>query len=77
MERYGVFLKIDSAFDGLILVPRLKYPPIQSIDEYPKLGDEIEAVVLGFQGDAELEWRYVSLSILKEHLHGNLDREPL
>ena len=76
IENFGVFLDINSAFEGLILVPCLKYPPVQSSDNFPKIGDKIEAVILGFQEKAELEWRHVALSILEKHLQGDLDWEP-
>ena len=55
VENYGVFLNIDSPFDGLILAPCIKYPPAQSSDDYPKLGDKLETTIIGFQEKAELE----------------------
>jgi polyribonucleotide nucleotidyltransferase len=76
VERYGVFFDIDSVFDGLILIPCLRYPPVQTKEDYPKPGDKLEAVIIGFQGNAELEWRYVVLSILEKYLKSDLEWYP-
>ncbi|MEO1050269.1 MAG: S1 RNA-binding domain-containing protein [Bacteroidota bacterium] len=67
VEPFGVFLDIEQNFDGLILAPHLTSNPHKPLEDYPNVGEELEAIVIDFQDDGEIEHRYVSLSILEKH----------
>ena len=67
VEPCGVFLDIGFVFDGLLLVPHMSSTPYKSLEDYPKLGEELEVVVIDFEESVEMEHRYISLSRLEKH----------
>jgi ribosomal protein S1 len=53
---YGVFVDLGIPFEGLIQITDFKDQGIMSPQEYPPVGQEIEAVVLGFKEFGHQIW---------------------
>ncbi|WP_299679227.1 S1 RNA-binding domain-containing protein [uncultured Dokdonia sp.] len=67
-EAYGVYVDIGEAFYGIVLTPQISLNNRITLEEFPKIGDTITSVILGFSEhtkEESLEWNYVSLSIKK------------
>lgn len=47
--RFGVFVALDADAVGLIEIPELSLDDKLSPDQYPKIGELVEAKVLGFR----------------------------
>lgn len=63
VEPYGVYVDIGRDFYGIVLAPQIGKESI-AFDEYPKIGETISAIILGFSHyRSQLEFSYVSLSI--------------
>ena len=48
-ETYGVILDLGCDFEGIIQITDFKDEGIMTFDDYPKIGSEIQAKVLGFK----------------------------
>jgi hypothetical protein len=56
-EPYGVFVEIAGVpFRGLVQITDFKDNGRMTVEEYPRLGDEIEACVLGFKDVGQQIW---------------------
>ena len=63
VEPYGVYVNIKKDFYGIVLAPQIGRENITQ-DEFPKVGEIIKTMVLGFS-DFSFDYTYVSLSIKK------------
>jgi len=64
-EQYGVFLDIGYEYDGLIQITDFKDEGTMTPGEFPAIGDEVEAVVLGFKELGHQVWLSVRQSKLQ------------
>ena len=64
-EPYGVFVSIGYEYDGLIQVTDFKDDGIMTPEEYPIIGDQILAKILGFKDQGRQVWLGVKPSQLK------------
>ena len=63
-ESYGVLLDIGYEYDGLIQITDFKDEGAMTPGEYPAIGDEVEAVILGFKELGHQIWLSVRPSLL-------------
>ena len=61
---FGVFLELEEGIEGLIHVSELSREKVASAKEFAKIGDNLEAVILG----CEAKDRRISLSIKSMHV---------
>mgnify|MGYP003296680091 CR=1 FL=1 len=47
VENYGAFVKLDDDYTGLIHVSEISHFFVKSIDDYVKIGDQINVKVIG------------------------------
>ena len=55
-EPYGVFVNIGYGYDGLIQITDFKDNGVMTPEEYPAIGEEIQAVILGFKDPGHQVW---------------------
>ncbi len=55
-EPYGIFVDVNLPVEGIIQITDFKDEGIMSSQEYPPIGKEIEAVVLGFKESGKQIW---------------------
>lgn len=64
---YGVFVSIPNLdFEGLIQIPDFKDEGAMTMEEYPKIGSLIEAVILGFKDTGHQIWLGVKPTQMKD-----------
>ena len=66
-EAYGVIVDIGHDYDGLIQITDFKDDAVMTLGEYPPVGEEIQAVVLGFKERGRQAWLGVKPSQLATH----------
>ena len=68
LEDYGVFLKFDHEYSGLIHISEIAYNYVSNINKYVKLNEEIYAYVI----DVDTQNKHLKLSIKNiNHNFGN------
>ena len=65
-ESYGVFLDIGYDYEGLIQITDFKDENQMTTAEYPDIGEQIEAVVLGYKENSQQIWLGVKPSQLNK-----------
>jgi ribosomal protein S1 len=56
-EVFGIFVRIpNTPFDGLVQITDFKDEGRMTVEEYPVIGSEIDAVVLGFRDSNQTIW---------------------
>jgi len=63
VERFGVFVDINEVFDGIVLAPYINDKEYVASDDFPKIDDVVECIILGFAESRLIEHCYVSLKI--------------
>ncbi|MCX4030430.1 S1 RNA-binding domain-containing protein [Endozoicomonas sp. SM1973] len=64
-EAYGVFVDIGYNFEGLIQITDFKDSGVMTPNEYPAIGEKVEAVVLGFKENNQQIWLGVKNSQIR------------
>ena len=52
IEEYGIFVKIDKKYDGLVHISEVSHDFVRKIDDYVNVGDEIYVEVLEIDPDS-------------------------
>ncbi len=74
IESYGLFLLLDDGTSGLIHISEITDSFVNNVNDYAKLGDTIEAKVIGIEGGSEK----LQLSIKDfTHLHNNKEKHRI
>ncbi len=55
-EAFGVIVDIDHGYDGLIQITDFEDTGVMTPEEYPPIGAEVQAVVLGFKEHGRQVW---------------------
>lgn len=66
VEPFGIFLDINESFLGLVLGPQISDKEFISIEDFPKLGDNLEGVIIDFSDEeyiTDYNFAYVSISL--------------
>lgn len=61
VESFGVFVDIGEAFDGLIHSLSINDNDRINYEDYPKVGEIVKVVILGFSKHPQIEFRTVAL----------------
>lgn len=59
VENYGIFVKVDEEFNGLIHISEVDNSFVKDINKYVKVGEDIHAVVL----EVDEETKHMKMSI--------------
>lgn len=62
---YGVFVDIGYEYDGLIQITDFKDEGVMTPEEYPAIGEQVQAKILGFKDHGCQVW----LGVKPSHLH--------
>ena len=46
VENYGIFVRTDNSYDGLIHISEVSYDYVRNINDYVKVGEEIFATII-------------------------------
>jgi ribosomal protein S1 len=64
-EPYGVFVDIGYQFEGLIQITDFKDEGVMTKEEYPSIGEEVRAKILGFKEPGNQIWLGVKPSQIR------------
>ncbi len=65
-EPYGVFVDLGYGYDGIIQITDFKDEGVMLPEEYPEIGKEIKAAILGFKDHGNQIWLGVKPSQISE-----------
>lgn len=72
-EPYGIFIDIGHNYEGLIQLTDFKDEGIMTSSEYPAIGAQLEAKVLGYKEYGSQIWLSVKPSVLKPEVLNSMD----
>lgn len=66
-ESYGVFVDLGYEYDGIIQITDFKDEGVMLTEEYPEIGKEVKAVILGFKDYGQQIWLGVKPTQISEN----------
>jgi polyribonucleotide nucleotidyltransferase len=73
IEPYGAFLEFAPGKDGLLHVSEIDYQRVEAVEDYMKLGDEVDVKIIEVDRDGRVRF---SRKALLEKPEGYVEREP-
>lgn len=71
VEKYGIFVKVDDDYNGLIHISEISYKYVADVNKYAGIGDLIKVEVIDLQEDE----KKLILSIKNINKRNNLPKE--
>ena len=78
IEKYGVFVKIDKEYNGLIHISEISHNYVKNIFDFVNLGEEIKAKIISIDEDTkqmkmsikDIEYKIIDETKIKETPNG-------